>query len=543
MIVSKEHLIHGQEISADLCIIGGGPAAISVALGFVSSNYKVVLVAGGDWRQTCINRDLYKGEVSPPGSHEPPERMRRRQFGGGSAVWAGRCVPFDPIDFRYRPWVPESEWPIAYEEMLPYFERSCGICQIGFFKFNAHEVFPARQKEIIPGFDSYAFVSNSLERYSTPINFAKAYKEQLEQSSAITVLLDSHAVSLQMQHGGEKISSLLVAAGTSTIQITAGKYVLASGGIENPRLLLASRNNYFPTGIGNQHDNVGRYYMTHITGTYLQVNPVCRDKILFNYEKDSQGIFCRRRWWVPEQTQEDLELLNTIFYLSYPTSTNTEKGLISSAVYAAAKHLSEVTGLRQFLRKEIQRMSSIPPRLERLYNLGLPAMLPSKKSKYWGLFFSAEQVPNRESRITLAKKQLDAFGMPRVDIQIAFKECDVESLVKAHNLFADRYREKKLGEIRYSEEGFRAYLRERFRSFNSYAHHMGTTRMADIPEKGVVDRNAKVFGVDNLFVAGASTFPTGGHANPTVTVVAQSLMLADHLKEVLACRRETVTMT
>jgi choline dehydrogenase-like flavoprotein len=305
-------------------------------------------------------------------------------------------------------------------------------------------------------------------------------------------------------------------------------------------LLLASANARFPTGIGNQHDNVGRYYMTHITGTYAQLDPYDRNKVIFDYEKDSQGIYCRRRWWIPEQVQEDRELLNTIFYLSYPKNPEEERNTLSSMLHGAAKHISELTGIRSLLRKEVQQKGRIPLGWEPLYNLGLPALLPSRKSKYWGLFFSAEQVPNRESRIRLSNTQQDAHGMPRVEVQIAFKESDVESLVRVHNLFAQRFRERNLGTILYSEEGFREYLDNRFKNFNSYAHHLGTTRMSDDPETGVVDRNAQVYGVENLFIAGSSTFPTGGHANPTVTVVAQALRLADQLKVILKRKNEAL---
>ncbi|ALI98882.1 GMC oxidoreductase [Rufibacter tibetensis] len=529
MILSKEHLLDKQDLLADICIVGGGPAAIAMALQLASKSIKVVIVTGGGWTQTLANKDIYKGEVSPPMSHERPDKMRRRQFGGGTAVWAGRCVPFEPIDYRHRSWVPDSGWPITYKEMVPYYKKACGICQIGAFDFNAHSVFPTKPKEIIPGFDSSDFDSSFLERYSAPINFAKAYKAELERSPTVKVLLDCHALSLHMEEGNGKVSHLSVAAGDARITVTAAKYVLAAGGIETPRLLLASTNDYFPTGIGNQHDNVGRYYNTHITGTYAKVAPDHREKIIFDYERDAQGIFCRRRWGIPEQTQTNKELLNTIFYLSYPHQLTEKESPFSTMLYNAAKYVSQATGLRDFLRKEVQAKGILGSTSHRMYNLGLPARLPSKNSKFWGLFFSAEQTPNRNSRITLSQTSQDALGMPRVNVQIAFTENDVESLVKAHNLFVARFRKKNLGKIEYTEDGFREYLLNRLQHFNSYAHHMGTTRMSDDPNKGVVDRNAKVYGVKNLFIAGSSTFPTGGHANPTVTVVAQALRLADHL--------------
>ncbi len=483
--------------------------------------------------QTPANRDLYRGVVKTEGSHEPLEDTRRRQFGGGSAVWAGRCVPFDAIDFRQRPWVQESGWPVSEQEMQPYFRRACTLCQIGDFDFDARTVFPGRQQEIIPGLDSEELISSRLERWSPPVHFAKTYKDAMESSPTVQVLLDAHVLALKMGNGNGRITNAEIAAGGKRADVTADMFVLAAGGIENARLLLASANAHFPTGLGNHYDNVGRYYMTHITGTYAKLNPFNRNKVIFNFEKDKDGIFCRRRWWVTEDAQENRNILNTVFYLSYSKSLTENRSPAFSAVYKAAKYLISATGVRKILRETVRKSDKLSPLLNGIYRLGLPSLLPSERSRYWGLFFQAEQAPNRESRITLSKTQQDAFGMPRAEVHIAFNKLDTESLVAAHNLFAERYRQSGAGEIVYSEEGFRSYLKDRLSNFNSYAHHMGTTRMTDNPQTGVVDRNAKVFDIDNLFIAGSSTFTTGGHANPTVTVVAQAIRLADHLELLL----------
>ena len=536
MITSKEDLIDGQELTADICIIGGGPAAISMALSFSSTKYKVILITGGGWAQTQANSNLYQGIITPVGSHEPIESTRRRQFGGGSAVWAGRCVPFDALDFEYRSWVKESGWPISYNQLLPYFKKACSICQIGDFDFNTASVFPDKQQEIIPGLDSAELESRHLERYSSPIHFAKDYKTQLESSLTVQVLLDAHVLELEMQNGANAISGVKIAAGDNRAKVLAKYFVMAAGGIENARLLLASANKHFPTGIGNQYDNVGRYYMTHITGTYAKLNPTDRDKVMFDFEKDKDGIFCRRRWGISETAQKNRKILNTIFYLSHPKSLTENRSLLFSVMYKAAKKVVLVTGVRDVLRKIVRNTDQPPTILKGLLQLGLPSLLPSKNSKYWGLFFQAEQVPNRESRITLSKTQKDALGMPRVEVHIAFKDIDTESLVKAHNLFVERYRASGAGEIIYTEDGLREYLKYKMSHFNSYAHHMGTTRMSDNPQTGVVDSDAKVFAIDNLFISGSSTFPTGGHANPTITVVAQALRLTDHLKKLLGSK-------
>lgn len=349
----------------------------------------------------------------------------------------------------------------------------------------------------------------------------------------------------------DQIASVEVAIGGFRISVEANTFVLAAGGIENPRLLLASHNEQFPTGLGNQHDNVGRYYMAHLSGIYAEINPANRERLLVDFERDPEGVYCRRRWWIPEEAQRAHKLLNSIFflYLSYSKEGHRDllfsarlvsKGLLSivsqnSVRNAVGKARQLLPSLKEHaLNMATKGLSQLPDLIrlgmKRLAKRRLPYLLPAMNSKYWGLYFQTEQIPNRESRVSLSATQTDAFGMPRAEVSLAFSPADVESVVVAHNLFVDNFRRKNLGEVLYSEEGLRAYLAESMRSFNSGAHHIGTTRMSDDPLRGVVDGNAKVYGLSNLYIVGSSVFPTGGHANPTFTIVAHALLVADYLR-------------
>lgn len=554
MIVTKNTFQPGQTLSTDLCIIGGGPAAISMALRLASSGQTITVVAGGGWSETVANQDLNRGVVSPASAHEPLEENRRRQFGGASAVWGGRCIPFDPIDFEQRSWVPDSGWPITYDNLLPYYYEAAELCQIGSFEFNAQAAFPGRTREIIAGLDSEEVVSYPMERWSTPVNFAKEYRAELEKSTTIRVLLDAHVLRLDMLDAPDRVSGVTVSMEGRTFSIQADQFVLAAGGIENPRLLLASASPFFPNGLGNRHDNVGRYYMAHLDGTYAALNPTDRDLLQADFERDEHGVYCRRRWWIPELVQKDKELLNTIFFLYHSDSQNGHRDVLFSSRYVA-KSMLAIVGQKS-VRGAVAKMRELAPSIrehaaniasnglsqvpelvhlgiKRLSKRRLPFVLPSKKSHYWGLFFQAEQRPNRDSRVYLSASEKDAFGMPRAEVNIAFTEKDITSIVTAHRLFINNFRQKKLGEVVYSDEGLRQFLRQQICEFNSSAHHIGTTRMSDDPRTGVVDRNSRVYGLTNLHVAGSSVFPTGGHANPTLTIVAHTLMLAEHLKTVL----------
>lgn len=247
-------------------------------------------------------------------------------------------------------------------------------------------------------------------------------------------------------------------------------------------------------------------------------------------------------------------MMNNIFFLYHPTSTSGHRDVIFSSIFVAKSLLSVVgqKSMNKAVNKAKQLLPSIKEHaanvarnglsqlpdmvrlgLKRMGKRRLPYILPAKNNEYWGLYFQAEQAPNRDSRISLSESEKDAYGMPRADVRLAFLDIDIDSIVENHNLFAANFKARNLGEIRYDEEGLRQYLHERLRSFNSSAHHIGTTRMSDDPRSGVVDGQAKVHGVDNLFLAGASVFPTGGHANPTFTIVAQALRLADHLSQAI----------
>ncbi|GAB4024901.1 GMC oxidoreductase [Spirosoma koreense] len=551
MIVSKNTYQPGQVLTTDICIIGSGPAAISTALSLASAQRNVIVVSGGNWSETVPNQDLNRGVVPQPGAHEPLEENRRRQFGGTSAAWGGRCIPFDPLDFKERSWVPDSGWPFSYETLEPYYRQATKLCQIGEYAFDAHTAFPNNGREIIDGLDTDEIVSNYLERWSPPVNFAKDYRTELENSPTLQVLLDAHVLKLNMQDDSDRISTVDVTMGGSPLVIQANTFVLAAGGIENPRLLLASANERFPMGLGNQNDNVGRYYMAHLKGVYAEIDPANRESLLVDFERDAEGVYCRRRWWIPEEAQQAHQLLNTVFFLYLSNSPEGHRDMLFSARFIGKGLLSILAerSVRGVFEKSRQVLPSLKEHavnmatngltqlpdlirlsMKRLAKRRLPYILPSMKSKYWGLYFQTEQAPNRESRVYLSTTETDAFGMPRAEVSIDFLEADVESVVVAHNLFVDNFRKKNLGEVLYSEEGLRDYLDKSLRTFNSGAHHIGTTRMSDDPQTGVVDRNAKVYGLSNLYVAGSSVFPTGGHANPTFTIVAHALLLADHLK-------------
>lgn len=551
MIIHPDQLEENTLIEADICIIGGGPAGISIALELQSANKKIVLLAGGIERETVANQDLNKGYIIPKGSHEPLEENRRRAFGGASIVWGGRCIPFDPIDFTERSWIPYSGWPFSYNELEPFYVRAMELCKAGYFNFNALDVFPTHQKEIIEGIDNEDIVSHKLERWSPPVNFAKDYYEILSNSENISVFLDTHLTKINTEVEKESVSSIDGIARNKKLTVKAKRYVLACGGIENPRLLLASRNKFHPNGIGNDYDVVGRYYMAHLNGTFAEVAPSNRKSILFDFEKDNEGVYCRRRWWITGKAQEEKKIGNGIFFLQQAKNQEGHRDALFSAVFIAKFLLSTIkerslkkakfkwarekeevfSHSRIILKHGWKQIPTLFKLARKRFNKRrLPFVLPSVNSDSLGLYFQTEQVPNPESRVTISENETDGLGVPRAIVKIAFTEIDKKTVIEAHKIFVQRYLQPKIGSIKYNEGELLKFIEKGIANFNSAAHHLGTTRISQDPKLGVVDSNCKVHGISNLFIAGSSVFPTGGHANPTLTIIALSVKLAEFLK-------------
>jgi len=549
MILGAGQLLNGSTLNCDVCIVGGGPAAITVALELIGTKKTVIMITGGEWNETPFNQDLNRGIIGKNTSHEPLEENRRRQFGGASSVWGGRCIPFDPIDFEKRDWIPNSGWPLTYKELMPYYEKATQLCLAGDFSFNGNDLFKSSPTEIIPQLDDNNILSWPLEKWSPPINFARQYKKKLQDAKNIKVLLNFNVKAINCVDKKQTVKSVTIASPSKEIEVLGGCFVLAAGAIENARLLLNSKSTYHLNGLGNDFDNVGRYYMSHINGTFAEVNPVDRGRLHFNFERD-KGVYTRRRWWFSEKFQRKEKIGNIIMFLHHSGGLNGHRDALFSSVFLAKAMLSilkekspgAIFGRYNQLKPAINEHSKnvfdngfhlIPQivslALKRFAKRRLPYILPSIKTPMLGLYFQAEHMPNRESRIALSTTDVDALGVPRAVANIAFSDIDVKTVIKAHNAFVTKYQAIQAGNVLYNEEKLESYMQNRLHNFNSAAHHLGTTRMAISPKEGVVDANCKVFDTDNLYIAGSSVFPTGGHANPTLTIVALSSRLGQHL--------------
>jgi choline dehydrogenase-like flavoprotein len=543
---------------ADVCIVGGGAAGISLALSLSGQGLKIVVLESGEMRERAATQALYAGEVADEKLHSPPDKYRQRRFGGSTAIWGGRCVPFDPIDFDTRAWVPNSGWPISYEDLLPFYPQANALSEAGRFAYGADEALGADAPPIFRGFESDIVRTNSLERFSCPTNFGTRYARRLKVAPDIHVLLGANCTNIGLETGTRAVDELEVKTlAGRRFRVAVRAAVLATGGLETARLLLASRH-AAPSGIGNEHDVVGRYYMCHIAGNVgtLVVRGSPAD-VRHGYEITPEGIYARRRLGMTPQAQREHGLTNAVARLHFPRITDPRhrNGVLSGLFlarrlisYEYAKRLNDGTPpsasvyarhLLNVVSDPIDTTAFLAHWLARrtLAQRKFPSVILRNRGNRFSLEIHAEQMPNAASHVALTDRA-DALGMPQLRVDWRYSQGDIEAVRRMLDLMAAEFERSGVAQLDYDRDT----LEDDLMRFGAYGgHHIGTARMGDDPRTSVVDADCRVHSLRNLYVAGSAVFPTASQANPTLTLVALSLRLGRHLARTLG--REAAPQT
>ncbi len=558
MIIDARDGFDGQTLSADLCIVGAGAAGIAMALQFVDTKFEVLVLESGGLQAETESQALYEGTVADEKLHSPPDRYRERRFGGTTTIWGGRCMPFDKIDFETRNYIPNSGWPLGYESLTPYYRNANRLCEAGEFSYDAGDALRGNDRPMIEGFEGKYFTSNTLERFSCPTDFGARYGHKLRKSVNVTVVLHANVTAIRLQESGHRVESLDVRTLSGRrLRARAEHFVLAAGGLEVARLMLASRDVH-PRGIGNDHDLVGRYYMCHLAGTIGSIKITRRlDAVNHSYQLSNEGIYCRRRLALKPDVQREQQLGNFIARLHHPRITDpAHRNAILSALYLGRGFISYEYGRRLHGGEHLSWLS----RLQHVWNVSsgpfdiaafawhmfrdrklaarkFPSIIIKSKANLYSLDFHAEQQPNHYSRVSLGA-DVDALGMPRLHIDWRYTAGDVDTAQRSLALLREDFQQSGVGTFDYDPSTVEFEM-TRYGAYGG--HHIGTARMGSDSISSVVDADCRVHGISNLYVNGSATFPTSGQANPTLTVVALSLRMADHLKEKLATVVPTIT--
>lgn len=553
MIESANELPRGTTLFPDVCVVGAGAAGIPLALSLSGQGLSVLLLEAGERTQDAKAQAHYEGEVADERMHSPVHRYRLRGLGGSTSLWGGRCMPYDPIDFEERAWVPNSGWPISHDGLLPYYSQANAWAEAGRFAYDARTALPSAPP-MFAGFDSDIVRTHGLERFSCPTDFGKRYRKRLEVARDVRVLHGAHCTGIRLDAAGGSVRFLEVATlAGNRFQVAARSVVLASGGLETARLLLHS-SDVAPQGIGNSHDVVGRYYQCHIAGNVgtLVVHGHVNN-VRHGYEVAPDGVYCRRRMTIDPVQQRRHGLLNAVARLHFPKITDPahRSGVLSGLVlaknlisYEYGKRLRDTQPMgSEVLARHILNVMRDPldttaflahwVRKRTLAHRKFPSVILRNRTNRFSLEVQSEQQPLASSRVHLTD-QVDALGMRRLRVDWRYCLADIESVARTLDLISAELARTGVGRFDYQPER----LEEDLMRYGAYGgHHIGTARMGTDPRTSVVDADCKVHSVDNLYVAGSAVFPTSSQANPTLTIVALSLRLADRLVRKLQPRR------
>ena len=552
------------DLSADVAVIGAGPAGIVTALEVAAAGFDVLILESGRDRYDEKTQSLGDAAEWDSSLHAPMSLATRRQIGGASTIWGGRCVPYDPVDFDRRPWVTDHDWPVSYDELAPLFQRACDWFVCGRAVFDAARTGNLAES-IVPGLPNEEVGTSGLERWSLPTNFGSRYRDRLRRSSRVRLVTGITCTEIAVRTDGADVDHLVCKTRKGRqIKVRARRHVIACGGLESTRLLLASRH---PGGraLGNHSDQLGRWYMGHVGGVVANVRFTTPPReTIHGFERDEDGVYVHRRFSFSRELQRAEELPNVTGWLVHPDLADPRhrSGVLSFAYLA----LSSPAG--RFLAPDALRLAmtgepvpGVPygfgergSTSEHLKNLGreagptarfvlqfgakrfltrgrrAPGFAVYNRDNLYRLQYQGEHLPHRDSRVVLSDER-DATGVPRLRIDIRFADGDVEGAVRAHRLWDEYLRRHGAGRIEYLYDDVSEAIRARL---GAGFHQTGTTRMSAHAEDGVLDHDLAVHGLRTLHVVSSSAFPTSSQANSTFMIVVFGLRLAAHLRKTLA---------
>lgn len=502
MHIDCRNLENNTIIEGDVCIIGAGAAGISIALDFLDSPHKVILLESGGFEFDAELQKLNSGESSGQ-KYFPLQSTRLRYFGGTTGHWTGMCSPLDNLDFNKRDFVPYSGWPIDKKDLNPFYEKAQNTLNLGPYNYEYDY-----WKNDRPGLDAFPLDEKVVRTKIWQINpsrFGNVYKDKIIEASNIHLYTYANAINISPNDSVSFINEVELTNDTEKkYSVRAKYYILACGAIQNSRLLLAS-NKKSESGLGNEFDNVGRYFMEHIE---------TKGGELWLFNEFKTNLYSWGKTKAEMALTEEVQIENKIL-----------NATVSIAPLDIAKHLKP-------LMETWQDEDAIKAQ-EKTESRSLLSKLFRLKTKIWKptafeMKCNVEQSPNPNSRVTLSSEK-DRFGVQKPHLHWDLSELDKRSIKRTMEILGNQMGASNLGRVKIDEFLWNNGNDVFPELVNGGFHHMGTTRMTDNPKEGVVDSNCKVHGLDNLFVAGSGCFPTAGAVNPTLTLVALAHRLAQHI--------------
>ena len=513
-----------DRLDADVAVIGAGAAGIAIAARLIERGLHVLLLESGGFDYEASTASLNAGENVGEDYYDL-ESARLRFFGGTTAIWGGRCAHLDPIDFEKRAWVPHSGWPFGPEELDPWYRQARAMLGLPLERARA-----APRSGLLAALPADDVAVHHWEFDHQFDRFGASRNRGLIAHPRLTVAVHATVREIVALESGGAVSHLDVRApGGKRVEARAKAYVLAAGGIENPRLLLAS-NSVVRPGLGNRNDLVGRFFMEHPHGRGGAVKAGAPWQVLTAFSnRHVDGAVVAPLLTPSVALQQRLGLLNSAVTIAARPPAGGDHSPLKKA-YIHAKHKMAPTALARSAWKA-QRLAT--RKLRQHAGPLIPWWGVSRGKFELALVLRAEQAPSPDSRVTLGS-EVDSTGMPRVKLDWRLNEQDVRTAAELVRAVGRAFESRNLGKVDVADwladepNGWKFDPVVSAHPIGGF-HHMGTTRMADDPREGVTDGHGRVHGIANLYVAGSSLFPTGGWANPTLTILALALRTAERL--------------
>ncbi|MGH7132005.1 MAG: GMC oxidoreductase [Phycisphaerales bacterium] len=556
MLIDAESLDNDAVLKADVTVVGAGAAGIVIALELSRAGLEVNLIESGGPAYSPRVQALADAVKFDPAVHPPMNECTRRQLGGTSVIWGGRVVPFDPVDFDDRPHIPHSRWPIDYATLEPFFVRTCAYLHAGHPEFDIRKLPGVTQTSIVPGLSDGDVLSSTLERWSV-MNFGRVYADGLKDAPRLKLFHGLTCTEIACPQGEDRVECIHARAlSGKQVRLQSRRYVLAAGGLNTTRLLLAS-DRVHAGGIGNHSGMLGRFYTGHVSGRIAEVQFSTPPRAtVFGFDRDAEGVYARRRFSFTRDFQHRAKLPNIVSWLvnseiSDPAHGNgilsfaylilsspLGKFLASEAIRKSAvkgeKHGSVASHVLNMVRDLPRTAVFIPTFGYKRYlaQRKVPGFFQYSRSNIYNLHYFGEGIPSPDSRVTLADER-DEMGLRRLNIDLRYCEQDVRGVLDAHRHWDEHLRRNNCGQLRYIAGDLEQSIRDQV---GDGFHQVGTTRMSRHPSDGVVTPDCNVHGFDDLFIASSSTCVTASQANSMFQILALSLRIADRLKGELVAR-------
>ncbi|TCN17228.1 GMC oxidoreductase [Sinorhizobium americanum] len=513
----------------DVCIVGSGPAGFTTALELKGSGLSVCILESGTETPTSAIDDLKFVESE---GLRIREDSRERALGGTSLTWSGFVAPLDAIDFEPRRGIHDG-WPVSRSEI------QSNIDNLGYryimpsadaFEYDREAVGENCRIPTLPSLDPKVFRTQT-----PPFRYGRTFRHTFLPEN-FDLFLGATVVKFawHREMTREVVDAAVVADASGRFhEVRARTFVLAASAIESVRILLNSDN------LGNAHDQVGRYFMNHPKGNVGSVifsNALTPSHELFErkYQNFSGYVGLRLK----EGLQREQGDLNSYIRLeitrdegNFPKAKELSKAFRSTlkaigrgdfrgAGLSGISMIRRADGLGQIIVRAVKRMRNSNIRLVKTARLRC--------------FVEMEPIPDH--RITLTDRR-DRFGVPLPKVSHTVSEHALRSVERLISKIEKEFAQTNFGKV-YRAQGALADLLSADAS-----HHLGGARMGEDPTSSVVDPSLRVHSSDNLYIAGGAVFPTGGNANPTLTIVGLSIRLAKVIKDRMGHRAETAAQS